>query len=152
MSAFVVGSDTMDKCVAIICARGQYGQTIPVFAGVETAKNSAKTEIGRRLFTLNIEAVQQRYPDTIDKPKDMPGPIEPIPAHRLAAEYVYAGPSRLGFVDAIACVKSLQCLRYQCCEGDVDKSELYAELIRAIGAICEAIVEAMPDYERAPWG
>lgn len=153
MSAFVVGSETMDRCVRAICAKDQYGQVVPQFAGLYTSEAKNRTEIGRRLFTLNVEAVMQRYPGCKDKPADMPGPTAPIPAAKLPARYTYEGSAIPASTRELpALVKALQCLRYQCNEGDVDKSPLYAELAAAIAALCEHIVEALPAYEGAPWG
>lgn len=151
MSAFVVDTECMDRCVRTICAKGTYVQIIPVFAGIDTSLVGAHKAIGRRLFTLNVEAVQQRYPDTLDNPSNMPGPHG---AAALPFNYRYSGnkaaPSHR---DLIHGVKSLVCLSYQCAEGDVpDKANLYAELEAAIGTVSCVIVKQLPEYEKAPWG
>lgn len=153
MSAFVVDPDTMNRCVRAICAKGQYGQIIDTFAGLGTSDPKNRTEIGRRLFALNVEAVMQRYDDTQDNPADMPGPIEPIPAAQLPKRYVYRGGAVPPNAREMAgLVKALRCLRYQCSGGDVGETPLFAELANAIGAVCEHIVASMPEYERAAWG
>jgi hypothetical protein len=153
MSAFVVDTDTMDRCVRAICARGKYGQVIPHFAGLDTSKPNSLTDIGRRLYTLNVEAVQQRYPDTIDSPDDMPGPIEPIPAAQLPHRYTHTqGKHVIDFDAAVGCLKSLHCLQYQCTEGDADESGIFAELSKAIGTFADHLIQSLPAYERAPWG
>jgi hypothetical protein len=139
MSAFVVSADTMNKVVRTICAKGRYGQRIRTFAGIATDAPNAKTEIGRRLLTMNVEAVNQRYPGDETSP--------------YGTDYAFRGsnipPARK---ELIAGFKAMQCLEYQCSEGDVDQSALYAELTAAIGKIAEAIVTEMEEYQAAAWG
>lgn len=150
MSAFVIESSAMDRVVRTICARGRYGQILRTFAGIDTAAPDAPQQIGRRLFTLNVEAVMQRYPDTEDRPSEMPGTHD---ASTLPHSYVYRG-SRVppAHAELIAGVKAMKCLRYQCAEGDVPKSEQYRELDKAIGEVCEHIVSELPAYDAARWG
>lgn len=153
MSAFVVDTDTMDKVVRAICARSRYGQVIPQFAGLYTEAPDSLTAIGRRLYTLNVEAVQQRYPDTNDNPDNMPGPIEPIPAAQLPHRYTHrSGQHVLNFDAAVACLKAMHCLSYQCSEGDADESGIFKELTAAIGTFADHLIQSLPAYERAPWG
>jgi hypothetical protein len=150
MSAFVVDTGTMNRCVRTLCAKGRYGQVIRNFAGIATDAPNAATEIGRRLFTLNIEAVTQRYPDCEDKPEDLPGTDG---CASYPATYRYRG-SRIPPTsrEMVAGIKALQCLRYQCSEGNVPETPLYREMVTTIGELCENIVETMPEYEAAPWG
>lgn len=159
MSAFVVDTETMDRCVSTICARGRYGQIINVFAGIDTERRDARTEIGKQLFSLNIEAVMQRYPDCEDNPGNLPGPCDEdgnSTALRQRDMYCNLGSSRNlqrarqpFLIDGY---KALQCLRYQCSEGDIDQKPLYQALSEAIATIAEEIVESLPEYEKAAWG
>lgn len=156
MSAFVVSDDCMKRVVLAICARNRYGQIVPRFDGIHTQDENAATEIGRRLFTLNIEAVFQRYPDTQDKPENMPGPVDSSgksTALKDAARFV--GPRRLttyATETLVDSVKAMRCLGYQCAEGDIPETKLYRELREAIGAVACEIVDRMPAYEKASWG
>jgi hypothetical protein len=143
MSAFVISPETMSRAVRAICARNSYGQIIPTFAGVDTSAKNACTLIGRRLFTLNVEAVMQRYPDD------------------NASEYAYTetfelltpnNPAMHRGKALIAGYKALGSLAYQCSEGDVPQTDLYRELRTAMGAIAEQIVTNLPEYEAAPHG
>lgn len=157
MSAFVVQPHTMSSAVRGICAVfGRYPNfVVPLFDGIDTSRAEAPTLIGRRLFTLNIEAVQQRYPDTIDRPQDMPGPCNSdgeATAHRIARDFLYRPTARRVSTDEmVASLKALHCLRYQCSEGNVPETPLYQEITRAIGRIADAIVSEMPAYEAAAW-
>jgi len=151
MSAFIVSKECMNRVVAAICYRSRYGQVIRTFDGIATDSKGAATEIGRRLFTLNVEAIYQRYPDTLDAPDNMPGPVDKSgksTALRDAARFV-ALPVH---VDLVAAVKAMNCLSYQCAEGDVPETPLYKELERAIGEIACEFVRRQPAYDAAAWG
>jgi hypothetical protein len=166
MSAFVVSIECMERAVRAICTRDVHGQIVPSFDGIMTDGSmmpddtSAPTEIGRRLFALNIEAVQQRYPDTIENSDDLPGPCDDegkstaladAAAFKVAQfKYEPREPSLDVLVDGF---KAMQCVHYQCAEGDIpEKSALYAELARAIGKVAERIVSRLPAYDAAQWG
>jgi hypothetical protein len=151
MSAFVIDRQTMDRVVSGICARDRsYGQITRTFAGFDTAERKNGTEIGRQLFTLNIEAVTQRYPDCADDPSNLPGPQD---AARQASDYLWGGSAANDQESMIKTMKAMQCLRYQCSEGDVPETTgLYRELCMAIGKLAENIVRKMPTYEAAEWG
>lgn len=47
--------------------------------------------------------------------------------------------------------KHLECLSYQCTEGDREQNPTYQKLERLIGAIARAIVGASSKYEQAKW-
>jgi hypothetical protein len=157
MSAFIVSKECMDRVVSAICARSQYGQIIRSFAGIDTNEPSAATEIGRRLFTLNIESIQQRYPDTLDNPDNMPGPCDAkgSTALRMAVTYKAPSISRSPIYSPeslVAGVKALQSLTYQCAEGDVTETPLFKELQAAAGDVAIEIVRRLPAYDKADWG
>jgi hypothetical protein len=144
MSAFIVSTDTMDLAVAAICHAGQYGQIAPHMdvAGIRiyTSEKGAGTAIGRALWAMNLDACQQRYPSHADRLKaGVPGNYIP-PCRKLKPAELVAG------------FKALECLSYQCSEGNVPDSPLYGELTRVMGEVAVAIVRALPAYERAPWG
>ena len=46
----------------------------------------------------------------------------------------------------------MSCLLYQCSEGKVPNRRLYDELNRAAGELAQAIVQDLPEYEKASWG
>jgi hypothetical protein len=48
--------------------------------------------------------------------------------------------------------KSIQCLMYQCTEGDVDKDPLFLELDAVAADLARRIVQAHPEYATASWG
>lgn len=151
MSAFVIDEATMHRVVQGICARGRYGRIVRQFAGISTDSPGAAIEIGRRLFTLNIEAVMQRYPDCQNDPSHLPGEAgcQHYPQIYLAPALRTGPCGRALLVDSF---EAMCCLRYQCSEGDVPEgASLYRELNGAIGAVACEIVQGLPEYEAAGW-
>jgi hypothetical protein len=158
MSAFVVNTETMDKCVAAICAVDRYGPVILQFGGIDTQLPDAPSLIGQMLYVMNIESVKQRYPDTVKHPETMPGPAD---AANLAANYEFSPNMRplsgYGTILAdrmawLSAFKALECLEYQCAEGDVPQCELFKKLHFAMGVIAMTIVQKLPEYAAAPRG
>lgn len=154
MSAFVVSPHTMDRALCGLFATDRDTRSIVhVFADIPLASADA-SEIGRRLYWMNIDAVQQCYPDTLADPANMPGPAG---AARLSHTYVafqcYWRPcvGDRGLDRLVDAYKAMQCLRYQCSEGNVPGTPLYAELTRAMGLIAERIVSTLPAFEAAKW-
>ena len=97
------------------------------------------TDLGRRLYEMNLAAVTQRYPD--DTKNTAPGPCDISDIHD---SYIFteASPDQLAAtpLDWIIdlgddpLLLALRCLRYQCSEGDVpDTWPEYQQIDR----ICE---------------
>ena len=129
MSAFIVSKPTMDLAVMAIVKSDNH--ELGRFGGVFNT-----TLLGRRLFEMNLEAVTQRYPD--DTKDTVPGPCDISDIHD---RYVFSEPG----ADADAGwiidpgedpeLLALQCLRYQCSEGDVpDTWPEYEQIDRIIEA------------------
>jgi hypothetical protein len=125
MSAFIVNTTTMDKVVAAVLSRYQSR----TFAGVPVSRETAKA-IGKALFQLNADAVNQRYGER-DQPPDY--------------KWRHADTSD------IQQYKAVQCLSYQCAEGDVPERPLYRELEHLERLMAAEIIRRLPAYERAPW-
>jgi hypothetical protein len=155
MSAFVIDPETMDKVVSTLTAKGQWGYVLRRVGDTFTDAPDAATKIGRQLYAMNLDAVMERYPDTHDNPKDMPGPVDAkgrSTAARLPTTYKAKLRNPVTQADWVAGFKAISCLSYQCSEGDVPKTELFKELELAEGMIAARIVQNLPEYEKAPWG
>ncbi len=144
MSAFVVSTETMDRVVNAICHVGKYGRVIESFAGIGTDAPGAGTEIGRRLFAMNIRAVRQRYGE---RARD----TWTLDQHRTYRHTPLPSPLPMSYSELIDAVKAMDCLAYQCAEGDVPRSRLFKELGAAIGLVSHYIICGGPEYDRAPW-
>jgi predicted aldo/keto reductase-like oxidoreductase len=68
--------------------------------------------IGRQLWLMNAEAMQQRYPQIV-------GTEEQTDYLGSAAAHVYFPPRNITLAQM---AKSVCCLSYQCCEGDVPET------------------------------
>ena len=156
MSAFVVDDDCMTRVVQAICSMGDYSPLVNLMDGTPTRQADSATKIGRRLFEMNIEAVTQRYPDCKADPSGLPGPVDDQGksiAHDLAAMFSCITPQgKLDTAELIVALKSMECLAYQCMEGNVPETDLYKALNEAIGKVAIEIVHRMPAYQLAPWG
>jgi len=133
MSAFMVDTKTIDKAVSL-WARDAYGQC----PGEELPSCEDMDNLGRDMLRANRDAVMARYGGD---PEEV-FPTEAIEAYRYP----------LKWVPRVVAYKSLQCLRYQCAEGPVLESAIYHQMGRKLNATAHALVQAMPEYESAPWG
>lgn len=126
MSAFVVETQTIDRIVSYLLA------TYDTVLGVRTDEPGAGDRIGRELLALNVAAVNCRYDEH-----------EPVP------EYRYTPRRAVGRVRAY---KSIQCLLYQCSEGEEFAADpAYVALEAAADRLAHAIVCDLPEYERSDW-
>jgi hypothetical protein len=134
MSAFIVSTGTMNRVVQAIM------HTCPHFDGEPTRPPAVRlqdvgTHLGIKLYRLNAEAVRQRYDQS-----------EPVPLFR--STQVEAPRTRKEW---IACFKALQCLSYQCSEGDVPDTPLYRELETVRYGLAARIIADLPEYQAAKW-
>lgn len=141
MSAFIVSTECMDRVV-----RGfALALTLPL-------SDELSNDLGRQLFALNVEAVRQRY-----------GNADDMMAEGWRAEdYTFTEPPTLPdcppLVDSY---KAMQCLHYQCSEGNVPEQKLYSLLENATETVKRKIrtehrmfgeIEDTPEYQRSAWG
>lgn len=120
MSAFVVEKRTIDAVVNL---------WDPHYRQCDEVRDA----FGRELWQMNVDAVNTRYPqDKIEPPED----------------YKNAYPTRFG-EQSPAMLKALNCLIYQCAEGDIPKRALFTSLQDLSRQVANRIVEQMPDYAAA---
>ena len=131
MSAFVVSKACLNKAVTLMAEddRGAHGCDY-------------WDDYGRQLWDMNCAAVDARYP-----------------SHDKAAHEAFSWrctfPKSGNAPDIrawrIEHVKSLQCLIYQCSEGDIDQQPLYKALRKKERETLGEIVLSLPEYEAAAW-
>jgi hypothetical protein len=122
MSAFTVSTLTIDRCVSAIYRDWQGGKS--------------ETQLGKQLMQLNRKAMDERYPDRHEESKSTDAEVE---------EYRHTPQAPNPYFFLVA----LECLRYQCTEGDVPKTPLYGEIERAANHWRGAILSAIPEYKAA---
>jgi len=128
MSSFLVSEKTLYSAMKGIlhCKYSKLYKDVNKPKGIST--------VFMALNTLNSLALKVRYNE------------EPAPG------YLYCGiklseTSR----NKIQCLKSLQCLIYQCSEGEVVKTGLYKKLVEVQNDLQDLIIRDLPEYEQAVW-
>ena len=145
MSAFVMSETGFDQLASelfarVICDHNPTQWAIQHHLSVEPSESTFDAMEGKvrafvqHCYAMNVNAVNQRYEES-----------DP--------------PAILKFTDAGALpkwsdeqlFKHLECLSYQCAEGNVPESQLYKQLEELIGAIARAIVGKSKTYDAAKW-
>lgn len=123
MSAFIVDEFTMHRVLMGVHWAGGRGQI----------DREEMTKLGRKWYAMNREAVIQRYRD--DSEFAVPNYEFKLLAPRNPVDYV----------------KAMQCLVYQCSEGDVPDTQEYANLRDVLNVAMGKLIRNMPGYESAAW-
>ena len=98
---------------------------------MDESQSEELTQLGRAMYALNQDAIEARYCERENVP-----------------EFTYSAPA----CSRVAALKALQCLIYQCSEGDIpETSLLYKRMTDRANALCRAIVHDLPEYEKAAW-
>jgi len=124
MSAYVVNSATMQAVVHAIAryASAFPGYALPAWPDVTAPEAGAVlSRLGTDLWTMNASAVKQRYyqaPEPALPPFRFDPTLAPTPAQMRG---------------------SIECLVYQCSEGNVPDSRLFLALERAEADVARAI-------------
>ena len=138
MSAFLVSAGTVDVVLSQLQLRDgeELAHLFQPFTAPEDPRD-ALDELGRQILAANVDALEALYP-----------------AHRHdeeraeAAAYVFTSrPEPIGYT-----LKQIDCLLYQCAEGDVPERPLFEALARMRRTLVDRILEDLPSYSRAPWG
>ena len=129
MSAFILEDKTFASIASGLCNIKKYSPDAVQSDEVEVRK------LVKSWAAANCEAIKQRYGD-VNKPCKLPKQLPEAPS-------------------AGQLLKSLQCLSYQCSEGNVGMS-CYVEEMKALrGTVLElgeTIIEQTAEYEAAEWG
>jgi hypothetical protein len=138
MSAFVVEDKVINRVVTVLAKDKNLDYARKVIldeTGLNITNPSEAAKLGEMMFSLNCNAVEQRYGDG------------------EAAKFRSLDYScRLEPSTTIQAYKSLRCWRYQCSEGDIpEASLLYTTMERVLGEMAQAIVDALPTYDKAEW-
>jgi hypothetical protein len=124
MSAFIIQPATMDR---VVYAWGEFHRL---------RECAQLDEIGKRLFRMNADAVAARYREQ--------------PDYTDAEEYRFS-PFSLMNSPLIHQIKAVDCLMYQCSEGNVPERDDYKALIALRSFLCGAFLRRLPEFEAAPW-
>lgn len=125
MSAFIVDEYTMHRALM--------GFDFGCGNGRGTPDAEEMTKLGRRWYEMNRQAVEARYGK--EHGFDVP-------------TYTF---KRIPPRNPLDYIKALQCLRYQCSEGNVPETREFQGLTDALYAAMSRIIRTLPAYEMAPW-
>jgi hypothetical protein len=145
MSAFIVEDRTINIVVSFFNKVGMAGHTNDYIWAVQPLVDlgyKLDTDLGckrlaEEMFTLNCDSVEQRYGEGQAKE------FRPLDFH-----YQFLGSG----LNRYQVLKSLRCLLYQCCEGNIpEQNQLYHALEQVSLMICYQIVTRSTEYEAAKW-
>ena len=153
MSAFLCESKTFDKIAGTLSFYADYKQhhvartahAASFILNIRVLDEDGNTKLyptveeqaavfARRLYEMNLEAVNQRYSD---------GAFD---------DYGYKYRPTMPMHNKYALLKQIQCLTYQCSEGDVPETDLFKRLESIQRALALDIVTNTKEYEAAAWG
>lgn len=147
MSAYVVSRDHIRFLVAaarshrIVRQYGMYWYHDGKSNKLDAHDRDQASHIGQMLWDENIKSINARYPDTVGKLDNMPGPVDETFIYAHSADW----PREITPVQVL---KACNGYEYQACEHDGWKdSEAHA----FIEALKNAAVRALPGYEEADW-
>ena len=130
MSAFIVSDKTMNIAVNAFFKHDRQMRDAP---------QDQLELLGRQLFDMNSTAVEARYGESDDGFSDTPD-------YSWTPLRLYEGKAAL-----CAMFKAVQCLRYQCSEGDVPNYPLYKRLNDLLETLSYEIICRLPEYNKAEW-
>lgn len=135
MSVYVVEDETINKIITYLNTDRDTGECLRRKLkdeyGYDLEKESTRQLLGQAILNLNIAAVNVRY-----KQHGL------MPSFRLA----------ISPCTPIQAAKSLDCLIYQCSEGDIVNEPLY-KLLEYISNVWHGfIVRRLPQWNVAVWG
>lgn len=126
MSAFIVSDETMEAVLFAVFKKSS------VWLTHDLRTSKGMRELGQELVNLNYQAVNYRYNEE-DEP------------HKFV--YKSTGHKYNKFQQ----LKSIQCLLYQCSEGNVPENNYYKELKRIEKSLISEIVHSLKEYDEAQW-
>ncbi len=139
MSAFMVADETINRVVYWLyweVTKCQWlRDKLEKVSGIDTTTYDWAEALGKAMFALNIAGVNDRYGDG-----------EAGKFRELNYRYQPAHGSE------IQVLKSLQCWKYQCSEGDVPETPLYQFFEEVEHHVALQIVMGLPEYKKATWG
>ena len=133
MSAYICENKTYDRIYSGLLNWDRIMQGSGEYPLTEFKQGKTIDDKLNQLYILNQSAVNQRY-DNIEYTKDYP-------------KYKY-----IPDINIYQFLKSIRCLLYQLCEGDIPKTKEYQKLEKLCDVIAYEIVSRVPEYDSADWG
>ena len=140
MSAFMVDDKTINSVVTWLTREVQSSRfTLDWLAreyDVDLTSDGWDEKLAHAMFQLNCDGVNARYgAGEAEKFRPLNFTYKPEIYHSL-----------------VQVLKSLQCWKYQCSEGDVPETKLYQFFEEVEHHLALKIVMNLPEYDKATWG
>ena len=136
MSAFMVEDKSINKIVSWLAEDRDIQSWLEYFhPEIQLNGKESSAKLGQALFDMNVDSINQRYGD------NQAQEFRPLD---------YAWRSEIPDPD-IRTYKTLSCLLYQCCEGNVDETPLYKSMQAISDHLAHRIVGNLKAYDDAPW-
>jgi len=140
MSAFMVEDITINRVVTWLKREVSTSRfTLNWLAGeydVDLTSDQWDEKLAQAMFQLNCDGVNARYGNgEAEKFRPLNFTYKPEMCHSL-----------------VQVLKSLQCWKYQCSEGDVPETRLYRFFEEVAHHLALKIVMDLPGYTKATWG
>lgn len=143
MSAFMVDREHIRYLVSAMKSRGVtiHGDFSYYWRGKRRVVKDQEdlSRIGNVLWSANLKSIHARYPDTIAKPGNIPGPI--------GETFIYAHLQVDG-TNPMQVLKAISCLRYQSCEF---KGWELSEAAAVLRSLEQAAIRALPGFDGLQW-
>lgn len=137
MSSFIVSQKTMSNIIYNLFWNHEFKNMYGSFLernGYSTLEDFNR--LYRELYLMNRNAVIQRYNEKED------------------SDYIKL-PEKVdwenGTLNKFQCLKDMECLHYQCSEGNVPDTKMYKFLSELIECWKNYIIEQIPEYVKASW-
>lgn len=135
MSAFIVKNKTINNIVAVLARDEFMIRLINQEFNVNIKLDSGRSYFAHRLYALNVSSVGARY-----------GSADDMVGNGFQYKHEYD-------VGILKSFKDLQCLLYQCDEGEVPSTKLFKFMDTvAFKHIAKKIIYDLPEYDLLGWG
>lgn len=144
MSAFIVEDKTINRIVTWVEANARNLRgTLSEFKIGEIERDKHGFILGAKLSESDLQKMANSF----------------LAMNKLAVDDRYRGNNlvmafrfRREHAQEMQVLKSMQCLRYQCSEGNVPEQPAFKFLERLIDVLMDEIISGLPEYEKAYWG
>jgi hypothetical protein len=147
MSAFMVADETINRVVGWLSREVYQSSYLKEKAektlGITIDSDAWAETVGKAMFQLNIDGVNDRYGDG-----------EAKKFRTLNYTFIPAQPTTIyNLSTKIQVLMSMQCWLYQCSEGEVVKQPLYQFFQNEVEPhLMSSIINDLPEYSAAEWG
>lgn len=136
MSSFMISTDCMNNIINGLFWNNEFKDLHKyLFKDQQLHESNDFLKLSEKLFLLNQKAVFSRYND------------KPNSDYAQIPKFKWKDKS----VSDMQFLKSMECLRYQCYEGNIPKTKLFKWLDRVIAAFQNHVIYKIPEYTKAKW-